>query len=262
MPRRILLTVAILLVSVAASARNLYIPVAGRTQGANGTSFRTDVRLFNPSSTYDIHVTLHYLPQGMDGSNIPGRMVAVPRRQMIVLNDVVGSFFDWPAPTVGAIRIDSNEDRDYAIIATSRTYTDTPGSSGTYGQFIPALDESAARQKSIVLHVTHSADLATGFRTNAGVMNPSRNAVVVAPSVVMPDGTLVTEGAAITIPPMSMMQLPLANIVGAQRAVEHAFIHFDATGPVFTYASVVDNQTGDQFFVAGQEDRAEVRPLP
>lgn len=261
MPKRILLSIAVLLVSVAASARNLYIPVAGRTQGANDTFFRTDVRLFNPSSTDDLHVTLHYLPQRMDGSNIPGRMVTVPRRQMVVLNDIVGTFFEWPAPTVGAIRIDSNEDRDYAIIATSRTYTDTQGSGGTYGQFIPALDESAARQKSIVLHVTHSADVTNGFRANVGMMNPGREAVVVTPSVVMPDGTLVAEAAAITIPPMSMAQLPFAELIGT-RSVDHAFVHFDASAPVFTYASVVDNRTGDQFFVAGQEDRADVRPLP
>lgn len=262
MPARIALTIALLFASLTASARNLYIPVAGVTRGANNTSFRTDVRLFNPSFTKDVGVTLHYLPQGLDGSNIPGRVVNVPHRQMVVINDVVGGFFQTAAPSVGAIRIDSNEDKDYAIIATSRTYTDSPNSSGTYGQFIPAIEDSAASEKSIVLHVSHSLDLQTGFRANAGIMNPGRQPVVVTPSVVLPDGTLAAEGPAITVAPMSMVQLPLTTLMGTERAVEHGFIHFQSTGPVFTYASMVDNRTGDQFFVAGQEDRADVRPLP
>lgn len=262
MRRQIILTALVALAAVSASARNLYIPVGGKTAGANNTSFRTDVRLFNPSFTKDVPVTLHWLPQGLDGSNIPGRVVSVPHRQMVVLNDVVGGFFQVAAPAVGAIRIDSNEQYDFALIATSRTYTNTPDSSGTFGQFIPALDESQAVQKSIVLHVTHSLDFSTGYRTNAGIMNPTRQPVVVTPSVAGPDGTLIAEGAAITVPPHSMIQLPLTTLMGVERAVENGFIYFDSTGPVFTYASVVDNRTGDQFFVAGQKDDAEVKPLP
>lgn len=245
---------------VPASARNLYVPVAGVAPGANNTLFRTDVRLFNPHSTEAIAVTLHFLPQGLDGSLIPGRMVRIQPREMIVLNNVVTDFLGWPAPAIGAVRIDSNTAADFAVIASSRTYTDSPNSavSGTYGQFIPALDPENAAQKTIVLHVTHN----DAFRTNAGIMNPGTTAVTVTPSFVRADGTLVAEGAEITVPAKSMLQLSVPAMFGTTPPVEDGFIHFNASQPVFTFASVVDNGSGDQYFVVGAEDSAEVKPLP
>lgn len=245
---------------VPASARNLYVPVAGVAPGANNTLFRTDIRLFNPHATGWISVTLHFLPQGLDGSNIPGRTVIVKPRQMVVLNNVVTDLLGWPAPAIGAVRIDSNTAVDYAVIASSRTYTDSPNPavSGTYGQFIPALDPHDAAQRSIVLHVSHDDT----FRTNAGIMNPGSTAATVTPSFVRSDGTLVAEGAPITVPAQSMVQVSVPAMFGATPPVQDGFIHFDASQPVFTFASVVDNGTGDQYFVVGAEDSAEVKPLP
>ena len=42
-----------------AAAKNLYIPAAGSAPGANNTRFRTDVRIFNPSSTETISISVH-----------------------------------------------------------------------------------------------------------------------------------------------------------------------------------------------------------
>lgn len=49
---------------------------------------------------------------------------------------------------------------------------------------------------------------------------------------------------------------------GATPAVEDGFIHFAASQPVFTFASVVDDGTGDQFFVIAEDETGEVKPLP
>jgi hypothetical protein len=249
-----------LFVATVASARNLYIPVAGVAPGLNNTRFRTDVRLFNPSHVHDIDVSVHFLPQGQDNSNMPGRTVRVPRRQMVVLNNVVENFMQFPAPIIGALRLDSDTDRDYALIADSRTYTDSPNPSapGTYGQFIPALDVTTALKKSIVLHAANNAV----FRTNAGAMNPQRVPATVTFSLVLPDGTLAIPENSITIPPMSTILVSLPAMFGPVRAFDDAFLHVDSTEPVFSFISVIDNQSGDQFFVTGAEDKSEVKPLP
>lgn len=261
--RNLLIISALLLTTVSATAKNLYIPVAGVAPGVNGTLFRTDVRLFNPSETKTLGVTLHFLPQGWDGTNIPGRVVEVGPRKMVVLNNVVQDFLQWPAPVVGAIRIDSDTDNSYSIIASSRTYTDSPNpaASGTYGQFVPAIDVVNAKHKTVVLHVSHSLDFTTGFRTNAGVMNPQRQPTDVSISLHRADGTLI--GTAIrNIQGMSMLQESVAAMFGLTANVEEGFLVYESVLPVFTFASINDNRSGDGFLLTGEEDIATVEPLP
>jgi hypothetical protein len=227
--------------------------------GINNTYFRTDVRIFNPSATHDIDVSVHFLPQGQDNSNIPGQLFHVPRRQMLVLDNVVGSLYGWTPPLLGALRIDSDGDADYNVIVDSRTYTDSPNSAapGTYGQFIPALDTDTAVTKSIVVHASNSA----GFRTNAVLMNPQRVPAAVTALLALADGTLLAPEASITIPPMSMIQSAVPALFNTRRTFDNAFLQFDSDQAIFTGISVVDNRSGDQFFVPGVEDHDEVRPL-
>jgi hypothetical protein len=255
MRKSLVITVILFSFAAVASAKNLYIPVAGRVQGANNTFFRTDVRIFNPSRSTDIFVSVHFLPRGIDGSNIPGRLVSVPKRQMVVLNDIVGDFFGMTSG-IGAIRLDSDTDSSYAFNADSRTYTDS--ANGTYGQFVPALDVSTAVKNSVVLHVTQNAL----YRANAGIMNPSRQTAEVTITLTGADGTKKAPQIKITIPPMSMIQDSLSSIFNAPVEVQDAFILAESSVPVFAWASIVDNSSGDQIFVPGVEDKEEVTPLP
>jgi hypothetical protein len=252
----VLCTIAIALPSV---AENLYIPVAGVVAGANNTLFRTDVRIFNPSTQRDLGVTLHFLPQGMNGANISGRVVNVPKRQMVVLDNVVGNFFGMPSGSIGAIRIDSDEDFDYDIVADSRTYTDSPNATapGTFGQFIPALNVTEARAKTVVLHLAWTQE----FRSNIGVMNPSNEEVTVRANLYSNDGARGgTANATLVIPPKSMRQVPVSDFFGGV-FIPNGYVTFEATAPVFTWGSVIDNRSGDPIYVPGAEDKAEVRPL-
>ena len=256
--RRIVCALMISAAAAAAQARNLYIPVAGSTAGAGGTYFRTDVRIFNPSFTRDIDVTIHFLPQGQDNSNISGQVFQVPKRQMVVLNDIVNSLAGWTPPLVGALRIDSDTDADYNVIVDSRTYTDSPNPAapGTFGQFIPALDVNTAARKSVAVHVANS----DGYRANAVLMNPNRVPASVIVSVVLGNGALAAPETIVTLQPMSMLLMPVGALAGG-RPFDDAFLHFDSNEPIFSGVSVVDNQSSDQFFVPGEEDRDEVKPF-
>ena len=215
--KRIVAILILVSAAHAAVAENKYLPVAGVVHGANNTRFRTDVRIFNPSPIETIGVSLHFLPMGIDGSNIPGTSVYVGPGEMVVLNDIVGTFFGYEAPAIGAIRFDSDvAPVSFPFMATSRTYTESPNPavSGTYGQFIPALDPENAELRTIVLHISQSPDLSRGSRTNAGVMNPNRVPVVINPSLARADGTLIAEGAEFIVPPMSMVQRSVPNMSG------------------------------------------------
>jgi hypothetical protein len=255
MRKSLLIVATALLLASTASAKNLYVPVVGRVDGANGTFFRTDVRIFNPSATHDLGISLHFLPRGIEGSNIPGRIVTVPRRQMVVLDDIVGNFFKMSSG-LGALRLDSDEAVSYSFSADSRTYTDS--ANGTFGQFIPALDVDDAVKDHVVLHVTQDAE----YRTNVGVMNPSRDPAQITASLFRADGTLVAPEVVLSVPPLSMIQnsLPATFVTDAQ--LDDAFVVLKSSVPIFTWASVIDNRSGDQIFIPGAEDKDEVTPLP
>jgi hypothetical protein len=262
--KKAVLTLALFLVAANASAKNLYIPVAGVAPGINNTLFRTDVRLFNPSFTRPIGISIHFLPQGWDGSNISGRVVNLAPRQMVTLNNIVENFLQWPVPAVGAIRLDSDTDKSYSFIAESRTYTDSPNPAapGTYGQFVPALDPADGLNDSVALHVTHSSDYTQGFRANAGIMNPNRVFTVVTPSLYRADGTLIAEGASIQVEPMSMIQRSIPAMFGEGVSVEDGYIEFSSSYKVFTWVSIIDNRSSDGVFVLGADDKATEEPLP
>lgn len=258
--KRVVVLLALALSALTASAKNLYIPAAGIAPGANGTFFRTDVRIFNPSTTKTIGVSVHFLPLGIDGSNISGRIVFVEPRKMAVLNDIVGTFLQVPAPAIGAIRLDSDEDVSYEFSADSRTYTDSPNPAvaGTYGQFVPALEASAAQRKTVVLHVSSSS----AFRANVGLMNPYGYVEASATlSLHRADGTLIAEAPALSVLGHSMVQRSIASVFGSVPDFEDGYITVDSTQPIFAYASVVDNRSGDQTFHLGAKDDATVRPL-
>ncbi|MGK2858791.1 MAG: hypothetical protein ACSLFQ_16460 [Thermoanaerobaculia bacterium] len=263
--------IAVLLLSTAAlsaSAKNMYVPVAGRVAGANNTFFRTDVRIFNPSTTDDISVSIHYLPQGIEGTNIPGRLVSVPKRQMVVLDDIVGNFFELTESTIGALRLDSDTDASYEFVADSRIYTNSPNPAtlrGTYGQYVPAMELDAAKLKTVVLQLKSPFDTGLpggpgSYRSNVGVMNPGSEPATVTPALFGADGTPLGTAQMLTIPPKSMRQLSVTDLFGGV-FFNDGFVTFDSTQPVYTWGSVVDNDSGDQVFVRGIEDKAEKKPL-
>jgi hypothetical protein len=247
-----------LLLSMTASAKNMYIPAAGVTAGSNGTFWRTDLRIYNPSTVDEIDVTLHFLPQGVDGRNIAGRMFHIGKRETLVLDNVVATLAPELTNAVGAIRIDSDTYASFEFIVSSRTWTGTGDvmRPGTYGQFVPALDPADANRFSAVLHVASSPDV----RTNLGVMNPGLEEVSVRMTLLGIDGKPFLESNPMTVPPRSMRQWSIADLFGALYA-ENGVVIIEATTPVFTWGSVVDNYSGDAIFVRGVANEAGVTPL-
>ena len=253
---RTLLLAALLTAQLAtpALAKNIYIPAAAVAPGSNGTFWRTDVRIFNPSIFDDIDVTLHFLPQGQDGRNIPGRMFHIGKRETLVLDDVVSILAPHVTSAVGAIHIDSDTDRSYEFIATLRTYTISPDPArpGTFGQFVPALEEADARTSTAMPQIAVRPDV----RTNAGVMNPGYEEVWLRVSVLGTDGRVFLRSERLAVPPKSMRQWSLAELFGGI-FIGDGTLTIEADIPVFTWASVIDNQSGDAIFVRGADSHRQ-----
>lgn len=256
--KRLLIALTLALIATAASAKNMYIPAAAVAAGSGGTFWRTDLRIYNPSTAHDIDVTLSFLPQNGDGSIIPGRVFHIGKRQTLVLNNVVATLAPELEQAVGAIRIDSDTDRSYEFAASSRTYTNSPNVTrpGTYGQFVPAFGLKEALTRSAVLHAAVTPE----FRTNAGVMNPSLQTAVVNMKLVGTDGSVLLESVTQNVPPRSMRQWSTAELFGGV-FVQDATIVIESTVPVFSWGSVVDNMSGDAIFVRGV-DAQNVAPTP
>src|SRR3954466_7574299 len=109
------LLTAIAFFATAAFAKDVYLNIAGSVG-----VFRTDARIFNPSATKDIQLQAYYLPIGNgDNSAVQSITITIPKRQMIVYDDVVSSLFH--AGGLGAIRLKSDDD----FLATQRIYAQT-----------------------------------------------------------------------------------------------------------------------------------------
>ncbi|HEX6178885.1 MAG TPA: hypothetical protein VF057_11040, partial [Thermoanaerobaculia bacterium] len=72
------------------------------------------------------------------------------------------------------------------------------------------------------------------------------------------DGQPFLESAALVVPPKSMRQWALTDLVGGLY-MDNGVIAVDATAPVFTWGSVIDNYTGDAIFVRGVAQQESAR---
>ena len=240
--------VALLMLFVTpASAKDIYLGIAGSVG-----VFRTDTRIFNPSGTKDITVTAVFLPVGQDNSSLAAaQQITIPKRQMRVLNDIVTTLFG--ATGLGAIRLSSSDD----FIATSRIYAGL--SAGTLGQFVPGLDATAARAKGILIQLKATGTTAAGtYRTNLGFVNPNPTTTTV--SIHRHDANNAEIGAPLplTIAPYGVA-FPI-TLDPASGDLSDGWVSYEASQPLFGFASVIDNGTTDPTFITASEDTGS--PIP
>jgi hypothetical protein len=94
------------------------------------------------------------------------------------------------------------------------------------------------------------------------ICHPQRVAATVIPRLYAANGTFLKEGPPVNVPAMSMVQIAFAPMFLTTPNLGDGFATFESDQPVFTYASIVDNQSSDQYFVPGVDDKEGVTPLP
>ncbi|MEA2166453.1 MAG: Copper binding protein plastocyanin/azurin family [Thermoanaerobaculia bacterium] len=247
MRARILVTTCFLITFAAAlQAKEVWLSIGGTT--ANG-SFKTDARIFNPSTTKDIQIQAWYLPVGnLDNSSVQPISVTVLKRQMVVYNDVVTSLFH--SSGLGAIRLKSDDD----FIATQRIYA--VASNGSLGQFVGGVDASSAKAKGVIIQLASSGT----FRTNVGAANPNATAANVTWRVYDKNNALVGAAKTMILPPFAVVAPSgLAGYAdtsssGAGADLSDAWLSYTSDQPIVAYGSVIDNGTTDPTYIPASED--------
>lgn len=218
---------------------DLLIPVAGRTAGANGSIWRTDLTVTNLSSTGPAMVIITF---SGDGEQIFNSRALEPR-QTVVLDDVVLNEFGR-SEGIGNIRITSATPG--ALLAANARIYNAGSPAGQFGQGVQALPVDGLMREHDITGLTGVG----GNRSNVGVSNPwdVPNGVYLA----LYDAEGAFRGSINTrVEPRQVVQI---NDVFAHFSVEPvagALVHINSEFPVYTYGSVVRNDSGDARFTPG-----------
>ncbi len=235
-----------------AGARVQYVPVVGKVAGAAGTNFVTDVRIIN-HGTATATVTLDYFQQSPSGQAAPSASSAttVAPGEQKILDDVIGVL---GSSSLGGLRVTSNEN----VEVRARVLNDLRASGqGTTGFAVGAGQLGDASQAGTLgfLSAASTADIGAGvgFRTNIGYFNPTASPVTATFTARRTENGSVLGTKTITIPGYSFVQQGAFNLIdtvaGADQVQPNFYVSWTSSAPLFVYAAVVDNKTGDSVLV-------------
>lgn len=236
----LLLTFSFLLASPALAGEVL-IPVAYRGAGANGTLWKTEIVVANlsPHNAAPRPVTIAFHRDNGETDEIttpltPGEVLAVP--------DAVFSWFG--VENGGGIVLVAWEDApNVRFTARARVYN--AGAHGEYGQSVPGLDT----WKLVSDNYLPGLSGVDGNRTNVGVANPYASPQIAWIELI--DTTGESRGAfAATIPARSFRQFNDIFSYFETGPLHAAMVRVSGMSmPIYAYASIVRNDTGDATFV-------------
>jgi hypothetical protein len=223
-----------------------YLPVVGQTPGAAGTNWFTRFAVLNRSIATATPWEIEFFPQSPNGNTSRS---SAAQTSLAPLNLQFTSAFPIANFTgIGTARILS----DLPVEATASIFNGEPGGRGDFSFAVEGLAIEDARRTGVLVDLTTSSDAdlqaRTGHRTNVGWFNPQVQTVVVAFRAFSRDGSFLGERRG-TIPPGGRGQSDvwaLINEVAASQRVRDSFwISWESSLPIFVYATVVNNETGD-----------------
>lgn len=189
------------------------VPVVGHLAGANGSVFRSDLKLFNPSVFNTATGRLQFTPLGQSASSTDAFInFTVAPNKVLFYSDVYAMAFPGGsgAARVAVIRTDTNTS-DKLLVDTS-TYT-LLSNGGELGQN-PTVFTPADFNAPFTQHITGILGKETE-RTNLFVMT-STDPVTVTWSVWSADGNLINTVSR-SYPAQATIQVPLADIIGGAK---------------------------------------------
>jgi hypothetical protein len=231
----------------AAYSFSRWVPVAAHNGGLNGSAWRTDLGILNPTtSAANVEIDFYGGYRG-----IVSNTISVAAGAQLMLVDVVGQL---GVSGQGALEILS----DQPVTVTSHTYSRIPSdasclANGTQGQDYPTLTASgglAAGQSAYLAGLVENVS----FRSNIGLVNTSLDSAEVLVELYDATGTLLVQYYVRLVPgEWEQRTQPFVYWAG-QTAVDsgYARITVESGSGIFAFASVVDNITNDPTTVAMQ----------
>lgn len=236
------------------------IPAAAYAAGANRTSWKTQLSIYNPHLDRDLRVSVTWIPTG-SRQGIE-KFVDVKRNSTATSDNILLDLFGLSSESGSLLLATFAEDNPgvpdnvlaRAFHVTSNTYNDDP--SGTYGQTIPGnfvgLFDVDTDGISAISHGVRNDNRADGWRTNFGALNLGRCNVTLRVSVFDANGRTILDRAAVQLPPLGHLQqrLPVNVDRGSvEFYVEDPCVNDDDLyAVVFPYTSTIDALSGDPVY--------------
>ncbi|HEU5162600.1 MAG TPA: CHRD domain-containing protein [Thermoanaerobaculia bacterium] len=223
-----------------------YLPNVGQTPGAAGSTWFTRFSVLNRSVDIPSQWSIELIPQSPNG-NVSRFAAAQTAANPLTL--YASSAFPVPSfAGIGTARVLS----DQPLAVTAAVYNGAVGARGDFGFSSDGIALENARSSGLLIDLTTSsaADVQarTGHRSNIGFFNPQFFPVEATFRAVGSNGATLGERL-ITIPPGAMSQAAVFDLIStvaeADRVRDSFWVSWTASAPIFVYATVVNNQTGD-----------------
>jgi len=226
------------------SGDGILIPVVGKTAGAGGTFWRSDLSVFNPHAS-QLRIEMRFLRGDSDNRSAAWKPLDLSPRRSQTIRDVV----EWLGEGSGSGSLELRW-LGTGPVLMSRTYTARDSDGGTFGQSIEPLPTNELGARWIITGLRSDA----GFRTNLGLVNGGETAVGVTLEAIRLDGTRMAE-AFVMLPPKSQSQWAASSLFPAadfEDAGSFTVVVKSTGAPtLFAYGSVVDRISGDPVYLGG-----------
>ena len=249
--------VALLAAALAASTplgADVMIPSTGFSTGAGAApaDFRTDVRVFNPTGV-GVLVTPTFYRQANSAAGIPAATITqgnftVPARGQVAFDNIIGVFFNQPRGSFGPVRFQTNAP---LVVSSATNNYNGCGNGSISGQWIPGIDLSLAFQAGELVQLATGTDPNSGYRSNVVFVNPGSQAANVTAVLRKGDGSLLAL-ALFQIPGNGFKQINNFKTdfaPGVSTTDTNLWLEFTSDQKVLSYASVINNASGDPFAV-------------
>jgi len=232
------------------AVERLFVPAAASTPGSGGTFWTTSAWISNVSGSRVV-VRGAALLQGQandDAVASPTEIGSVEPGGYLRIDDVYHALGADNA--TGGLFLEMTAEREppYSRLVSVTTYTSTPNQSGAgaYGQGIPATGPGSDGEV-----VCPGVNDRGSHRTNVGVLNTSDRVISVKVTIVDSMGVQVGSETW-QMQPFEQRQQRVTTLGGTGLDGSTAsFRLLSAEGSFLAYSSVVDNQTGDAVYIAG-----------
>ena len=246
------------------AAEAIVVSDVAHVAGLGGVLWRTDLRLFNPSSEETL-VDLAVLPEGRaNPTPFTVGPFHVPAKGALLLDDVLARF-TFETVRKAALRFAFTNPDDEAPVVTARTYADSApaGGFGEAARGVPV--RPAASPQVSWLTGLRSDGTVSGSRTNLALTGLRTVDVAgVRLTAYRADGSEIARSGPLGVAPLSYTQGPLA-LFGLDVGEVGPFslkVELPAGADVLPCASVIENASGDPTRVCSEAPGDGRRFLP
>ncbi|HEY3055455.1 MAG TPA: hypothetical protein VGK31_05945, partial [Thermoanaerobaculia bacterium] len=223
--------------------QRLVLPTVGRTHGAFGSDWVSDVTIQNPQDAMQ-RVTLRFVPSG-DGiiaTDAKELTITLGANEIRMISDIVGTLFEIESG-IGALFITPES----AVSIASRTYT--RAGAGTFGFGMNAIDVLAAAASPRFPVSFAGAFAGTNYRTNVTITDTSGRGTEAALTAAGINGVMGSSDVSITTSANGHRQV---NFIGSTLALQPyetgALVIRPKRGNAIAAVFSIDNRTNDSTY--------------